>query len=147
LKRFAVVGLVGFVAAGAHAQVVGPPAPAAPACAVSSKVGDQYIETPLAGLDPASPAPLPVLQANAGAVMVICGRPTIVPEIADYRVLTEMHLPLAIRSGGKTLFLGVKGGQIQFAIPDGDATPEEMSALRARRDQMQDAMAAKAGGK
>jgi hypothetical protein len=164
LKRFVVLGLTWFVASAAHAQTPAPaPAPSRPVqgpllpgatpanaiapCVVSTKIGDQYFESPLVGLDPAAPGPLPVMQANTGAVMVACARSTLVPEVSDYRVLTEMHLPFAIKAGAKTLFVGVKGGQIQFALPDGDASPEEMAALHTRRDQMQAAMQAKTAAK
>ena len=104
------------------------------------------LETPLADFNPAATSvPLPVPQATADITMVVCNRATIVPQVTDYRVLTDMHLPLAIKSGGKTLFLGAKQGQIQFGVPDGDATPAEIEALRARRDEMQTAMAKAAG--
>lgn len=155
MKRFAVTGLVWFAAvAAAQAQTVGPPQAGQPMvniaptpCTVSSKIGEQYLESPLAGFDPTAPGPLPVLPANSGAVMVVCSRDSIVPQVTDFRVLTEMHLPLAIKSGAKTLFIGLKEGRLQFAVPDGDATPAEMGALSARRDEMQAAMAAKVARK
>ena len=170
MKRFVVLALAWFAASGAQAQgagaqingpiaspsrpVQGPalpgsstPANAIAPCVITTKIGDQYFESPLAGFDPTNPAPLPALGANSGAVMVACARSTLVPEISDYRVLTEMRLPFAIKAGAKTLFIGVKGGQVQFALPDGDATPEEMTAIRARRDQMQAALQAKTASK
>jgi hypothetical protein len=155
VKRVAVIGLIGFLGAAAHAQtssVQGPasPSPAAPAaaCQIVSKLGEQYVEAPLAGFDPSlASQPLPSVQASSGAQMVLCNRPTIVPQVSDYRVLTEMHLPLAIRSGAKTLFVGVKDGRVQLALPEGDATAEEMTALRARQDEMQTAMTAKTAKK
>jgi hypothetical protein len=169
VKRFVVVGLAWLAASAAQAQTTGPapapaPAPSRPVqgpalpgagppaeaiapCVVSTKVGDQYLDSPLVGFDPAAPGPLPVLQANSGAVMVACARSSLIPRVSDYRVLTEMHLPFAIKTGDKTLLIGVKGGQVQFAFPNGDATPEEMTTLRAVRDQMQSAMTAKTAAK
>lgn len=111
-----------------------------------SKVGDQYLATPLTAFDPANTAvPLPVPQADANVAMVLCNRTTIVPEITDYRVVTEMHLPLAIKAGDKSLFLGITNGKLQMGVPEGQSTPEEMQALRARADEMQLAMAKAAG--
>jgi len=177
VKRIVVIGLVCFAGAAAHAQpaakgtpttgpnvsaaragVAGPAqgpslsgpaaAPAAEGCQLVSKAGDQYVESPLVGFEPrVTSKPLPVVQANSGAQMVLCNRSTIVPELTDYRVLTEMRLPLAIKSGAKTLFLVVKDGQLQFALPDGDATPDEMKALSARQTEMRTAMAAKTAAK
>jgi len=47
----------------------------------------------LPGFDPAvTSTPLPAITA-AGSVMIACMRPTIVPEVTDYRVLTELRLP------------------------------------------------------
>ena len=156
LRRVAVVGLVWFVASVAHAQTpaaAGAPAPAALApaapassCALMSKVGDQYMASPLLAFNPAMTSmPLPIPQANANVAMVMCNRATIVPEITDYRVLLEMHLPLAIKAGDKTLFLGINKGQLQMGVPEGQSSPDDIQGLRARIDEMQLAMNKAAG--
>ena len=160
MKRalFAIAGLVCMTGSAAHAQSQnvqpsGPPAPVAPvapaapgapvrACALVTQAGDKYAETPLAGFDPAATGqPLPAVTA-AGAVMVVCTRTTIVPEVTDYRVLTELRLPLSITAGGKTLFLGASGGRLQAGAPGGQLSPEDSAAVSARLDQMEAAMAA-----
>jgi hypothetical protein len=108
-----------------------------------SQVGAQYAETPLAGFDPAvTTAPLPAVTAP-GAVMVVFLRTTIVPEVTDYRVLTELRLPLSIKAGQKTLFLGASGGRLQVGTPGGEISPEDAAAVHARLDQMDAAMQAK----
>ena len=158
MRLVAVAGLVCFVASVAHAQAAGPAAPVAPAqvapaapasnlsCAMMSRVGDQYLATPLTAFNPANTSvPLPVPQASANVTMVLCNRTTIVPEITDYRVLLEMHLPLAIKAGDKSLFLGINKGQLQMGVPEGQSSPEEIQSLRARVDEMQLAMAKAAG--
>ncbi|MGZ3276716.1 MAG: hypothetical protein ACXU82_01430 [Caulobacteraceae bacterium] len=164
----AVAGLICAATATAHAQVVGPapargtpaagasapatsapsPAaaavPAAPArsCLLVTQIAGQYAEAPLAGFDPAvTTAPLPAVSA-AGAVMVVCNRATIIPEVTDYRVLTELRLPLSIRAGSKTLFLGASGGKLQVGMPEGQATAEDTKAVQDRMDQMETAMQA-----
>ncbi len=167
MKRFVViVGLIGLAASAAHAQTsapgavgqraqgattgpaaaakAGPPAPTVPApasaspCALTTKIGEQYVDTPLANFNPAASGPLPAPAANA--VLVVCTRATIVPELSDYRVLTEMHLPLAIKDGKRTLFLGAANGKLQIGIQDGEVAPAEVEALRTRIDEMEDAM-------
>jgi hypothetical protein len=148
---FAAVGLVCMSAAAAHAQgpapAAGPPAPAGPAtpdrsCVLVTQTLGQYSEIPLAGFDPAvTSQPLPAVTAP-GAVMIACIRTTIVPEVNDYRVLTELRLPLSIRAGQKTLLLGASAGKLQIGLPDGPATPEETKALQNRLDEMNAAMAA-----
>ena len=158
MKRVAIVGLVWFVASIAHAQApatVGPPASAAaaaaPAAAESScvlmvKVGDQYLANPLTGFNLANTAkPLPVPQADANATLVMCNRATIVPEVTDYRVPFEMHLPLAIKAGDKSLFLGINKGKLQVGVPEGQSSPDEVKGLSARIDEMQLAMIKAAG--
>jgi hypothetical protein len=149
MKRvvFAIAGLACMTAGVAHAQgAAAPPAtfaaPAAPArsCLLVTQAGGQYAETPLVGFDPAlTSIPLPAVPA--GAVMVVCNRATIIPEVTDYRVLTELRLPLSIRSGPKTLFLGAAGGKLQVGLPEGQATPEDTKAVQDRLDEMQSAMA------
>ena len=174
MKPIAVIGLVCFLGAAAHAQPASKAAPApigpgisaaragvgpvqgpglssaspATSCQLVSKAGDQYADSPLVDFDPGNASkPLPAIQANSGAAMVLCERSTIVPELSDARVLTEMHLPFAIKSGTKTVFVVLQKGQVSFALPDGDATPEEMTALRARETEMRTAMAAKPAAK
>ncbi len=145
-----VVGLVWMAAGAAYAQGTPAPAPAAPAapqrpCFVVTQALGQYTEIPLtADFDPAvTSKPLPAVTAP-GAVMIMCVRPTIVPEITDYRVLTELRLPLSINTGQRTLLLGASAGKLQIGLPDGAATPEETKALQNRLDEMNAAMAAAA---
>jgi hypothetical protein len=150
---FAVAGLVSATAAAAHAQGKVAPAPApapqpaasaAPARSCSlvvTQANGAYTETPLAGFDPAvTSAPLPPVTA-ANAVMVVCDRTTIIPEVTDYRVLTELRLPLSIRAGQRALFLGAAGGKLQVGLPDGQVTPQDTKALEDRLAEMQTAMA------
>lgn len=166
----AIVGLLCLTAAAAHAQVpsqrAAPPAaapaptqapaqapapaaaaPPARSCSVVTQANGAYAETPLAGFDPAvTSAPLPAVTV-ANPLMVLCNRTTIIPEVTDYRVLTELRLPLSIRAGQRTLFLGASGGKLQVGLPDGQVTPEETKTLEDRLDEMQTAMAKPAAKK
>lgn len=147
---FAAVGLSCMTASVAQAQspAAPPPAPAAPAppqrsCMLVTQINGKYLDIPLAGFDPAvTSAPLPPVTAT-GAIMVVCNRATVIPEVTDYRVLTELRLPLSIRAGQKTVFLGASDGKLQAGMPQGEATPEDTAALSARLDQMEAAMQAK----
>jgi hypothetical protein len=140
----------------AAAQAQGQAAPAqAPAaadalvrsCAVVNQANGAYAETPLPGFDPAiTSAPLPAV-TMPNAIMVICNRATIIPEVTDYRVLTELRLPLAIRTGSKTVLLGASGGKLQVGLPDGQVSPEDAKALEDRLAEMQTAMAKPAARK
>lgn len=153
MKRIAVIGLICFAGSAARAQTAAPvqgpastaPAPApAPAtgCQLMTKSGDQFVGTPLPGFDPSvKSVRLPAPQAGSNAAMVLCNRTTIIPQVTDYRILTEMHLPLAISAGGKTVFLGASKGRLQMGVPDGALTADETEALRNRIDEMQTAMA------
>jgi hypothetical protein len=145
-----VASLACMAAGGAQAQVVaGPPAPGAPAapaaserpCFVVAQALGQYSEIPLTGFDPAvTSQPLPAI-TTPGAVMIMCVRTTIVPEVTDYRVLTELRLPLSINTGQRSLLLGASAGKLQIGLPDGPASPEETKALQNRLDEMNAAMA------
>jgi hypothetical protein len=126
----------------APAATPAPASTAAATCQLMTKSGDQYVGTPLPGFDPSvRTVRLPVLQANSNAAMVLCNRTTVVPEVTDYRVLTEMHLPLAISAGGKTVFLGATNGQLQMGVPEGQLTADETKAIQDRIDEMQTAIA------
>lgn len=147
MKRLvcAIVGLACMTAAPLHAQgqAVQAPAAAGSACALVTKSGDNNVETPLPGFDPGRNTPLPPVPPSG--VAVVCDRATFIPEVADYRVLTEMHLPLMINAGSKTILLRLSGRGVELGMPEGqEATAEETKALKARLDQMAEAMQAKA---
>ena len=160
MKRaaIAIAGLVCSTAAVAHAQgqtapspapATAAPAAATPSCSLVTKNGEQYVETPLAGFDPAvTSRPLPPAPPAGSGAMVLCKRATMIPEVTDYRVLAEMHVPLAINAGPKSIYLGAAEGRLQIGMPDGQTvTPAETKALQDRLDQMQSALQAKAPAK
>jgi hypothetical protein len=163
MKRaaLAIAGLLSVTAVAAQGQTPAPAAPVAPAaqaapaasaaparaCFAVTAANGAYAETPLAGFDPAvTSAPLPAVTI-ANPVMVVCNRATIIPEVTDYRVLTELRLPLAIRTGARTVLLGASGGKLQIGLPDGQISAEDTKALEDRLAEMQTAMAAPAGKK
>jgi hypothetical protein len=145
MKRLvcAIVGLACMTAVPlcAQAQAGPPPAVGGSSCTLVTKSGDQNVETPLPGFDPGKNTPLP---PSAGGIAVVCTRATIIPEVSDYRVLSEMHLPLMINARSKTILLRLSGGGVELGMPEGqEATPDETKALKDRLDQMAAAMRAK----
>jgi hypothetical protein len=111
------------------------------ACKLMVKRADQFTLVELPDFDPAVlsvPLVPPSPAENASAV--ICQRTTIVPLPDDYRVLTEMHLPLALSTDHATPWLMIEAGQLKVQFKDGEASPEEMRALQARLDEMQTAL-------
>jgi len=112
-------------------------------CSLQVKRGDGYALLALSGFDPSdSSRPLGPLPPETNAVAVLCRRATIVPELADYRVLDRMHLPLALTDGKRVLWLVIVNGQLAVYFPEGKATPEELPVLQQRVDQMQTALQA-----
>jgi hypothetical protein len=111
------------------------------ACKLMVKRADQFTLIDLPDFDP-SILSIPLLPPNTAenASAVICQRTTIVPLPHDYRVLTEMHLPLALRTDRTTLWLMIESGQLKVQFKDGQATPDEMRALQERLDEMQSAL-------
>lgn len=105
------------------------------------KRANQFTLKELPSFDPSIlsiPLTPPSSAENASAV--ICQRTTIVPRPDDYRVLTEMHLPLALRTDRTTLWLMIESGQLKVRFKDGQATPDEMRAVQERLDEMQSAL-------
>lgn len=105
---------------------------------------DTFAFVELPNFDP-SVLSVPLVSPNPAhnASAVICHRSTIVPLPDDYRVLVEMHLPLALQAGHSTLWLMLVSGQLEVQFKEGQATPDEMRALQARLDQMQTAILSK----
>ncbi len=102
-----------------------------------TKIGDQYLTTPLTGFNPAMTAiPLPPPPANANA------NPGHVQprdhRAGDHRlrVPLEMHLPLALRRATRACSWVSARASCSWVVPDGQSTPDEMQALRARVDEM-----------
>ena len=109
-------------------------------CALLSKTGDRYARVPLPGFDPASPAPLSVAKPEGGSALILCRRATVLPELSDYRVPAELHLPLALTDERRVLYLEIVDGRLQASLRRGQASPEQEAELKARVDQMQAAL-------
>lgn len=73
---------------------------------------------------------------------VICDRPSIYLGANDYRVLTDLAVPLFLRSGPRLATLEVHEGALRLRFIRGEPTSEEAQALGAALDQAQTAAAA-----
>jgi hypothetical protein len=73
---------------------------------------------------------------------VICDRPSIYLGANDYRVLTDLSVPLFLRSGPRLATLEVHEGALRLRFIRGQPTAEEAQALSAALDQAQTAAAA-----
>ena len=112
-------------------------------CALLSRTGDRYARVPLPGFDPAtSPGPLSIAAPEGATALVLCRRGSIFPELTDYRVPAELHLPLAITDERRVLYLEIVGGRLQATFRRGVASPAEEAEVKARVEQMQAAMQA-----
>ena len=110
-------------------------------CELMVKRAGAFAFVELPNFDP-SVLSVPLVSPNPteNASAVICHRSTIVPLPDDYRVLVEMHLPLALQAGQTTIWLMMVSGQLEVQFKEGQATPDEMQILQARLDQMQTAI-------
>ncbi len=110
-------------------------------CALLSRTGERYARVPLPGFDPASsPAPLSIPTPEGATALVLCRRASVLPEMTDYRVPAELHLPLAITDERRVLYLEIVGGRLQATFRRGQASPDEEAEVKARVGEMQAAM-------
>lgn len=104
---------------------------------------DGYVFVRMRSFDPSNKA-VPLYPADPAEKIeaVMCERKTLVPEPTDYRVISEMRLPLAIRSGTVTVWLGAENGRLSVQIPAGAVSAADQQAIKARVDELQTAMQA-----
>lgn len=77
----------------------------------------------------------PPFSAPPGSLdAVVCDRPTLMMGINDHRVLTDMHVPLFIRSGGRIFILEVQDGHFAIRFTQGRPTAQEQQQLAAAID-------------
>jgi len=103
-----------------------------------AKLGDQFVRSPLLSFDPSDTAKsLSLPQVDGTPSAVICNRSSIIPQPTDYRVLTELKLPLFIKVDQRAITLVIVNGQLQTMIAAGTLLPGEAEALQARLNEMQ----------
>jgi len=106
-------------------------------CSLIVRQGDRYLDDPLPDFDPSKPQPLVDPGLMRSATGVLCRRDSIIPERADLRVLTELHVPLAIAEGQRLAWLIMVKGQLALNFGSGQANAKEQPTIQSRLDQMQ----------
>jgi len=89
-----------------------------------------------------SPLTLPAGQPHPEAV--ICDRRSIFIARLDYRVMTDLHVPLFLRNGDRMATLEVVNGQLRIRFVHGEPTYEERVALVSALDDANGALQAPA---
>lgn len=78
----------------------------------------------------------PPFSAPPGAVQaVVCDRTSVFLGPNDHRVITDLHVPLFIRSTGRIAILEAAEGQLRVRFHQGQPTAEEAQALAAALDR------------
>lgn len=106
-------------------------------CAVLVQTGDgvQVQAAPGWTVQGVSPPVLPAGIDNIVAAM--CDRDSIVPDVSDFRVVTDLLLPFNIRSGGRIIVLEISNGQLRARFLRGALTEAERAALQAAMNDAQ----------
>jgi hypothetical protein len=81
--------------------------------------------------------PLVRPEGVGNVVALMCDREALVPDVGDFRVVTELSLPFNIRSGGRIIVLEISNGQLRVRFLRGELTEEERTALQAAMNEAQ----------
>jgi hypothetical protein len=76
-------------------------------------------------------------EGHANVVALVCQRPTLTIGDNDYLVLTELEIPLYVRSDDRILVLEMVNGQFRVRVDNGVLTDDEASGLQAALNRAQ----------
>jgi len=82
----------------------------------------------------------PPLQLPAGydqAAAIMCDRSVLIISDDDYRVITDLAVPLYISSAGRTIVLEISNGQFRARTVRGELTETEIAAVQAALNRAQ----------
>lgn len=85
-----------------------------------------------------APSPLTRPPGQDQVDALICDRLSLVISPQDYRVLTDLRVPLYIRAGIRLIVLEVAEGQLRVRFLRGEPTDEERAQLAVALDQSQE---------
>lgn len=114
------------------------PAPPQEQCGVFFVQPDRLTFVPIAGyslLTATPPLTAPPNQPQIDAI--ICDRPAMFIGPNDHRVLTDLHKPLFIRSGGRVAVMEFTENQVHLRFTEGSPSEAEMQAIRGALDAAQ----------
>jgi hypothetical protein len=87
--------------------------------------------------DPLTPLSPPASTPDARISAVLCVRDSILPAAFDYRILSDMRLPLFIQDGARTVAIEAKDSSLSMGLAAGPLlSPSEVATMRARLDAM-----------
>ena len=109
-------------------------------CGILGMAGDTSSFAPLEGYSLLTAAP-PLLRPAGDVDAILCVRSGIYLGPSDYRVITDLHLPLFIRDADSLAVLEPANGQLSIRFVRGRPTPEEAQALGAAIDRAHEEMA------
>jgi len=142
-----IAGALMCAAASAAAQEQAPVAPTSitgELCGVLQTGGETSAFVPVAGysiLAGAAPLVAPPGQTDIDAIM--CLRPSVFIGPVDHRVITDLHVPLYIRTTDRRMaVLEMSQGQLRVRFAAGQPLPAEAEAMRAALDRAQADIAA-----
>jgi hypothetical protein len=141
LKAITMACALACVAAPALAQEQAQPQAAAPeeTCGILQVNGDRSAYVPVPGysiLRSIPPLARPAGQSQVDAV--VCIRASVFLGPVDYRVVTDLGVPLFIRTADRIAVLELSDNQLRVRFTRGQPTPAEAEALRTALDRAQD---------
>lgn len=87
--------------------------------------------------DPLTPLSPPASTPDARVSAVLCVRDSILPAAFDYRILSDMRLPLFIQDGSRTVAIEASDSSLSMGLASGPLlSPSEVTTMRARLDAM-----------
>jgi hypothetical protein len=141
LARLGCAGLAAVALLGTACAQAQTTPPARPPCSLMVKGIDGYVFVPMRNFDPSNKAvALHPIDPADHVDAVICERTSLVPEPTDYRVISEMQLPLAIKAGGATVWLGASEGRLTTQVATGQVSDADQQAIKARVAELQASM-------
>lgn len=126
IRTLAVALALTCVAAPVMAQQTPPPVELCGVFQITDAEHVSYIPIPGYSILQATPP----LSAPPGAVhAVVCDRTSIFIGPNDHRVITDLGVPLFIRSSGRIAVLEIADRQLRLRFTQGEPTPEERAAI------------------
>jgi hypothetical protein len=108
------------------------------ACSVMVKAGDTMKVEPVSGYTITNATtPLRLPDSYPDAVAIVCERSTLTIGDNDYRVLTDLEVPLFVKSSGRTVVFEMVSGQFLLQVADGELTQEEIAGLQVALNRAQ----------
>ena len=102
-------------------------------CVASPMNPDSNFQFPRVELDLGNRARLDRAQLPAGTAIVVCRRPSLVPQAGDLRVLLEWGVAFGIAEdeGPRSLWISSSAGRLEITVDNGELSAAEQAAVDA----------------